>query len=123
MDITIARAEQPFATEEKRALQNDRSFFGLAGKQFAIFRLGRRSFRVDPFSPSLRMSGKLTLKWGDSAPYWEQGLKLFHEFGEFEFTCFGGCNQIYSSKKGSGTVTLRWVAVEDQCEVPSSLYI
>ncbi|KAJ1424930.1 S-locus glycoprotein domain [Sesbania bispinosa] len=25
--------------------------------------------------------------------------------------------RIYSSKKGSGTVTVRWVAVEDQCEV------
>ncbi|KAJ1382531.1 TIGR03364 family FAD-dependent oxidoreductase, partial [Sesbania bispinosa] len=34
----FARAEQPFATEEQRALQNDRSFLDLAGKQFAIFR-------------------------------------------------------------------------------------
>ncbi|KAJ1423808.1 Bulb-type lectin domain superfamily [Sesbania bispinosa] len=160
--------EQPFATEEKRALQNDKSFFGFSRKtvcDLPPLDEGKPSFRVAPFSPNLRMSGNLTLKWGDSAPYWEQGLNSSMSLVNLSSLVLGlqsvgilqlfdpkliapvmvaysddynegnddmlrilkldgdGNLRIYSSKKGSGTVTVRWVAVEDQCEVPSSLYI
>ncbi|KAF2291313.1 hypothetical protein GH714_022612 [Hevea brasiliensis] len=66
------------------------------------------------YSFRLRNPGNLTLRWNDSIIYWNQEGTNILRFLKLDSD---GNLRIYSSALGSGTTTMRWAALTDQCQV------
>ena len=91
-----------------------------------VLRSGLYSFRLVSL-------GHMILEWNDSVVYWDKGNDPMLYSSLIDATGGGyvegsdelrimkldsdGNLRIYSSSRGSGSAEIRWVAVEDQCEV------